>query len=457
MEQPLILTPGGVLLPIGTRIAEVIPGLAGRGRVTRAGRGSVPRAAQSGRAPTEGTPRSYQSVYDTQQYVAAVVNKLARHFARVPWLVERSETIRSAEVVRRRWRLVEDEHPLARLLERPAPRLGPYALKLWIAHGLLVEGNALTFRHRDDPDGPPTQLFPLQWDKHAAYRQSGGLIDRWVSTELGSTRVMDAERDVLHVAYWSRSGAAGQIGLSPLEQLADPLRIDDVAQRHAYSQLAGGAHPSGAFVLPPEIDLDENVAAALRAVLDAWTGADAAGVPVLARGAKWETFTPTAKDTALIETRQRSLEEVCMVYDVSPVAIGELSHATQRGNVAELLRDLYTGTLAPPIAGTLEAVNTQLVEPETWDPSSPDERLRVRADVSEFVRGDPEKWDRIVNERIRHGRLTVNRARELDGEEPWEDPRADEPMILDSNIHPLSQVGDEEPPAPDAPPAPERA
>lgn len=432
-----LVTPGGLVLPSGIRIGHVLPGLGNRSHVGRAGRGSVPHAA-AGRTPPEGPPRSYQAVYDSQQYVGAVVNKLARHVARVPWTVERRELVRG----RRRWRAVDDdEHPLVRLVERPGQRLGPYAMRLHLAHGLFVEGNALAYPHRDDPAGPPTELFPLRWDKHAPYRPPGGLIDRWVSTELDRTRVMDAARDILHVAYWSRSGAEGEVGISPLEQLAGPLRLDDAAQRHAYSFLAGGAHPSGAFELPSDVTLTPKIAGELTEVIDAWQSPDQAGaVPVMSGGAKWNTYTPTAKDAALIETRQWSLEEVCFVYDVSPVVIGDLRHATQRGNVGELLRDLYTTTLAPPLAVLAEAVNVQLVEPEVWDPESPEERLRIRPDVSEFVRGDPEKWDRIINDRVRHGRLTINRARELDGEEPWDDPLADEPLLLDSNIHPLSQL-----------------
>jgi len=437
------ITPGGVVLPTGTTVAQVLPAIGERTPVLRSGRGGVPQAAESGRLPAEGPRRSYQQVYDSQQYVATVVNKLARHIARVPWIVERPATTQGG---RRYWERVEDEHPLAAMIAGPTDGVGPIALKMQIAHGLLVEGNSLTYRHRDDPDGPPTQLFPLRWDFHIPYRKPGGLIDRWVSHELAhsglpaATRVFDARRDILHVAYWSQSGADGQIGISPLEQLADPLKLDDVAQRHAYAVLAGGAHPSGAFKLPPEVELTPAVELALRTVLDAWSGADAAGgVPVLARGADWKTFQPTAKDSALIELRQHSLEEVCMVYDVSPTAIGDLRHATQRGNVAELNRDLYANTLAPPIGLIGECFNRQLIAREReWV----DEGLRVRPDVAEFLRGDPDQWDGLINERIRHGRMTINRARELDGEEPWDDARADEPMILDSNIHPLSQVGD---------------
>ena len=425
-------TPGGVLLPSGVHIADVIPGLAGRAPATRSGRGGVMRAPRSGRGPQIGPTVSYQRIYDTVSTVGTVVNKIARNFARVPWIVERIDPQTD------RYTRVPDDHEFVQLLERPAPGLGAMALKLWMAHGLLVEGNVVILLYRADPDGPPTELFPLDWRYLAAYRPTGGLVDRWITTEAGSSRSLDRS-DVLHLAWWSQGGAGGQIGLSPLEQLGTTLQLDDAAELHSYAALAGGPNWRGAFELPPEVELTEEVATALRAVLDSWEGADATGVPIMARGAKYQTYLQTAKDAALIETRHLNLERVCMVYDTSPTVIGVLRDATQRGNVAELNRDFYGNTLGPPLALAAEAINVQVIGGyEPWR----DEGLRVRPDVSEFVRGDPAEWDRIVNERIRNGRLTLNGARELDGEAPYEDKKANEPLIADNNFHPLSQVGE---------------
>lgn len=428
----LDFTPGGVLLPVGLQVTDVIPGLGGRAPVTRGGRG-ISSAARSGRPPAVGPPVSYQRIYDTQSTVGTVVNKIARNFARVPWIVERLDP------ENRRYTRVEDDHELVQLLERPAPGLGPMAFKIWMAHGLLVEGNAVILQHRAVADGPPTELFPLDWRHLLPYRPAGGMIDRWITNETGVSRSFD-RTEVLHLAWWSQGGAGGQVGLSPLEQLGTTLRLDDAAEMHSYAALAGGPNWQGAFKLPPEVKLTDEVAAALRTVLDSWEGADAAGVPILAWGAEYETFKQTAKDAALIETRHLGLERVCMVYDTSPTVIGVLRDATQRGNVAELNRDFYGNTLGPPLALTAEAINVQVIgNYKPWR----DERLRVRPDPSEFLRGDPKEWDQIVNDRIRNGRLTLNDARELDGREPYDDEKAKEPLIADNNFHPLSQVGDD--------------
>lgn len=425
------VTPGGLALPAGTRIADVLPAVAGRRPAVRGGRG-VRTAPGSGRGTLEGPLISYQAIYDTTAVVAAVVNKIAHNFARVPWIVER----RGAK----RWERVPDDHALVRLLEQPAPGLGPMALKLWLAFGLLIEGNAVIYQHRAVTDGPPTELYPLDWRHLIAYRQAGGMVDRWISTELGASKVID-HSEVLHLAWWSQGGAAGQIGLAPLEQLGTTIQSDDAAERHSYAALANGPHWSGAFQLPHDVELTPAIAQDLRTVLDAWEGSPDThgGTPILARGAEYKTFQQTAKDAALIETRHANLERVCMVYDTSPTVIGILRAATQRGNVAELNRDFFGNTLTPPLALAAEAVNTQVIGAyEPWRA----EGLRVRPDVSEFVRGDPAEWDRIINERIRNGRLPLNEAREMDGTEPYDDPKADEAMVADNNFHPLSQVGE---------------
>jgi HK97 family phage portal protein len=417
---------GGVLLPAGVSAPT------GSRQVVRSTNG-VRRAPTGSRAPAQGPLVSYQEIYDTQPIVGAVVNKLTRHGARVPLRVLR----RVPGGSRRRGEEVEWDHPLVQLLEQPAPRHGRMSLMQWLLFPLLLHGNALLLPWHADPDGPPTELFPLDWKFLAAWRDRGGFVKRWVTTELGEAVNLDVNQ-VIHLAWWSAAGASGQIGMSPLEQLGVTLRTDDSAQRHTYAQL-NGAHPAGAFELPEGVALTDDVIGALRDTLDTWEGVDAAGgVPILAQGAKWNPFQPTAQEAALIEVRHLGQEEVCAVYDTSPTVIGLLRDASQRANVAEINRDFFGNTLAAPLELLAEIINVQLIPRyQPWV----DEGLFVKPDPSEFLRGDPLQWAQSLNLRVAGGGLTLNERRDLDGEPRYTDPRADEPLIADNNMHPLSMLG----------------
>ena len=415
----------------------LVPGAAGASGLRSRGVGGirVPPVSPDRREP--GPLLSYQSVYDGAPIVYAVSNILIRNSARVPLMVERPGE-------GNRWSRVEPEHNLCRLLERPSrnPALTMFRLMVAIQHGLHIDGNQTTYVHRDGPDGEPTELMPLDWSLMGAVRQPGGLVNKWISRELGAEPLLLDPAEVLHFAWWSANSPAGQIGLAPLEPLATTIGVENAAARHSYAVLGTSADPSGAFEMPPDVDLEDEDVVMLRELIESWSSPDEHGVvPILARGAKWVQFTKSAGDAALIETRHRNAEEVCMAYGVTPVDVGLLKDATQRGNLSELRADLFSNKLGLPLALVCDAINGQLIGNT---PAWREERLRVRPDMDEFMRGDPKTWNEIVNSRLLSGRLTLNGAREIDGEEPYDDPKANEPFIADNNLHPLSQVGEPE-------------
>jgi len=429
----LTRTPGGLVLPGGMGLADVIPGLAGREPAVRAGRGRVPTAPRTGREPAYGPTVTYQRIYDSQPVLASVVNKLAKHAARVPWVID----VPNTKTGRRE---VVPNHPALRLLEHPAPGLGGMAFKMQLYLGLLIEGNTVILQQRDAA-ALPIELFPLTWEYLTPYRPRGGYIDQWLTNELGVTQRLDVD-EILHVAYWSAAGAAGQIGISPIEQLGTTVTLEDAARRHAFAALSGTINASHYLELPEEVDLTDKLAVDLRAGLDAMSGVDGGtGVPVVAQGAKLVSLARNATEAALTETRERDLEEVCFIYDVSPTAIGFLKHATQRSNVDALTRDFYVNTLGPPLALAAEAIQVQVIERvQGWR----EQGARVRPDLTEFVRGDPVAWDEVISRQLRDGRLTLNETRDDAGRPRYPDEKADEPWVADNNLHPLSQVGEDD-------------
>lgn len=383
-----------------------------------------------------GLPKSftYAELYRRQPALFAVINKLVRALARVPIKVYRPTAEGGLEEV------TDRTHSLVRLLHSPAPRKGQMALVQWLMFPLMLHGSSLTAKFRPSTDVVPTQLMPLQWPRVQGYRMQGGFIDRWIAYEDGLPVVLEGD-EVIHTAWMGTEGVGGEIGVSPLEPLAHTLAVEDAAQRHHASSFRNSARPEGVFTLPPDVRLTAELEASLRAAIQSlYSGVDnASKTAILTGGAEWKATGLTAVETALLETRALTRLEVCIAYDVSPTVIGDLRHATQKTNIADLTKDFYENTLGPWMQLGNEALQHQLVDNE---PEWAAEGLLVQFDASEFTRGDPLQWALALNARVQGGGLTYNERRDADHLPRYGNPLADEPMVADNNLHVLGAPTD---------------
>lgn len=391
---------------------------------------------------------TFDVIYRTQPWVAAVVNKLVRQIARTPLKVYRVE---GGNHVRVRWDSETDPAGarLDKLLSWPAPRKGSINLKQWIARPLMVFGNSLLAKYYGDDgvDYPPTELIPMDWRCVDAYAQPGGDVELWRTMQLGTPRYVAAEA-TLHTAW----DADGCIGVSPLEQLATAVQIEDAAQRLQRASFRNASRPSGAISLPPNMQnandaqmrqMKQDIEAMHRGVDQAFK------VALLAPGAQWVPMSFNLQDAGLLQARQFEREEICAVYDVKPSQVGAISTpGAGYGSVVEVNRDLYRTTLPPWFRLIEETIECQLIRPEPlW------EGLHVEFETGEMLKGDPEAVSGQIATDIAAGVRTQNEGRDLLNLPRVADPKADELLLAVNNMAPLSQMPDTGPAVPDTGPA----
>lgn len=358
--------------------------------------------------------RQFDVIYRTQPYVAAVVNKLMRQVSRTPIKVFRVSP--GGDHVRIR---EDDNDPgasLVRLLKHPTPRKSAISLKQWMMWPLLVFGNSLIAKYYGDgPDFPPTEIIPVDWRYVTPYAQPGGDVELWRTTQVGGERFIDALSTV-HFAW----EACGPIGVSPLEQLAVSVKLEDAAQRLQVSSFRNAARPSGGITMPPGTNPNKMQMDQMRRDVEAMhRGVDQAfKVALLAPGAQWVPMTFSMQEAEMMATRMFNREEVCSVYDVKPGQVGIMSDpGAARASVVEVNRDLYRSTLPPWFTLLEETIESQLIEPEPmW------EGLQVEFETADQLRGEPEAVATQLAAMITSMQLTPNEARDINGL-----PRVDEP------------------------------
>lgn len=350
---------------------------------------------------------SYESIYRSQPVVAGVVDKLSHRIATLPVDAYRRNGD-ARELVR--------GDSLDTLLRRPMPRQGTVHLLGHIGQSLFVHGNALVAKVRgNDPDEPPTMLWPLDWAQMSAYAPQGGRIEYWSTFQFDGLERWLRPEDVVHFAWPAPDG--GEIGVSALEKLGTTVRLEDAAQAQQIAMFKNGSRPSLAVSLEaanPNVDQLDYARARVEAM---HKGSRNAGKTFfMGSNVKLQPLSLSPVEAALIEQRKLSREEIGAVYDLSGPLMNDLTHGTF-SNVTELLRSMYRDVL--PVWTTLieQTFQAQLLDTE---PAWLDRFLAF--DFTDKLKGDPVELATSLKMQVEAGLITRNEARRILNMPPIGDP-----------------------------------
>ena len=371
---------------------------------------------------------SYETLYRTQPSVAACVNKLVRQIAVVPMRVFKVNGSDNKTPV------TNVTHPLRALLSNPAPRRGELNLKQWLAMPALLHGNGLLAKFRDESEGPPTALLPVNWSYVSAYGEAGQPVEWWSTAQTGEEAFFPIEESI-HFAWDS----ANEIGTSPLEQLGVTIRLEDASQRYSTSSFGNAARPSLAVVLPAgQTATRETLDNIKQQVQATHGGVDKAFMTmVIGGGADIKQLSHSAAEAELIRQRRLNFEEVCRVYDVAPQLLGDASNASYN-TMSEVQKMLYKTTLMPWLELIANAIRVQLIEGEEEF-----EGHEVTFDFRDQLRGTPSEELAAVVQGFTNGILAVNEARAALGLPKLPGEENDKPMVPSNNLTPAGAAGDQ--------------
>ena len=377
----------------------------------------------------------FDVLYRTQPVVASVVNKLARQISTTPLIVYRVDE--EGDHTRIRPDSYDPGSSLAQLLQRPTPRCGPVHFLQWISLPSLIYGNSLLAKFRKNGRlSPPTELIPMDWRYIQAYAYLGGPVETWQTSQLGTPLFVDVDQTT-HFAWGNPSGP---IGVSPLQQLAVSLRLEDAAQRWQTSSFKNSARPASAVSLPPGANPSPDQMKMMRESLNEVHGGvdNAYKVALLAPGATWQQMGFNMQEAELMAARKFNRDEVCMVYDVKPSHIGDMSTpGAGYGSVVEVNRDLYRTTLRPWFRMIEDVIEVQLIQDEPdWA------GLHVEFDMSEMLIGEPEALATQLVSEVDHGLRTHNEGRKKLRLPRVETPEADQLWIQANNMRPIGTPED---------------
>lgn len=304
---------------------------------------------------------------------------------------------------------IDETHPISRLIANGANQHQSWADWIeWTCAGVLLRGNSIS-EIVTDGRGAVVGLKPIPFEQANIQMLPSGRLayDVTEMTSVGGTGRMRRllQDQVFHLRDRSDDGL---IGRSRLQRAAAVIQAGLSIQMFAESLYRNGVNPSGA------VELDGKLAPEARRDLEerfrgAFAGSsNAARALVLDQGLKWKSISISPEDAEFLASRRFTTEELCRLFNVPPVIVGDLSNSSFN-NTETLTRFFAQSTLAPWIR-KIEAEFARSVF------GSADPRLEL--DLSGLLRGDPATrwaaWKIAVDAKI----LTPDEVREEEGFNP---------------------------------------
>jgi HK97 family phage portal protein len=373
--------------------------------------------------------KSYEAIYRSQPNLAAVIDKLTRRIATLPFDAYRRLPNHARE-------MMPSTDSLASLIARPMNRTSRVHLLAHIIQSLLIHGNAVVAKLHTtgDREAPPDQLWPLDWAQMSAYGPTGGRIEWWSTTQFDNVERFISVDDTIHFAWPDPKG--GEVGVSPLEKLGVTIRLEDAAQRHQTALFRNGTRPSLSVsidsptgnVKPELLEYARERVEAMHKGMDRAGGTFFTGANV-----KLQPLSLSPVEVALIEQRNLNLGEIGRVFDLSGPVMNDLEHGTY-SNVQVLLDALYRDVVPVWLGLTEQTFQAQLIDPE---PAWLDRFLAF--DLTDKLKGDPVQLAQSLKLQVEAGLITRNEARRILNLPPSEDPSAD---TLTMNVNNQAPIGD---------------
>ena len=336
---------------------------------------------------------AYGELWKTQPQLRTVVDFLARNIAQVGLhLFRRVSDTDRARVT---------DHPMAKLIRRPYPRVTRHGLFDALVHDVGIYDVACWLKVKQPNGGlsllrlPPARLEPDgdSWMGLSGVKMKGSR----------GTKTWGLDEVVLMRGY----SPTGAWGTPPVETLRQTLLEEWNANQYRTQLWRNGARFPGTIERPAKTPWSSDARAVFKndwQGLYTGDGPGAGGTPILEDGMKFVANGVTPKDAEYIAARKLTREEVASAYHVPLPMVGILDHATF-SNIKEQHIQLYQDCLGPWLSWIQEEFALQLLD----DGGTGD--LYFEFNLAEKMRGSFEEQAAVLQTSIGGPFMTRNEGR----------------------------------------------
>lgn len=327
----------------------------------------------------------------------AAVNLVSNSIAMMPWLFKDDEN-----------NLLPKSNYLWHLFDNS--ELTRFNIMKNIMQDIILYGNGFMYIERDKETGRPKTLH-----YSPAYQTSIFLNEINHKTYYYNYTYSDKIDDGTNFLHFFVNTDDGYIGKGIMKYAYNVLDIASIIQNttNDYYSTTGNqfgiVSPNGPLPITgsPQKQIDR-----LAAKYEEVTNKSNKGTIFFPADLKFTPLNTTAKDSALIESREYNAVEVGrFVNNLSPVLLGDLRHNVY-GTLSEAQREFVIHSLSPDVTMIQDECNRKLVMPSKLG------RQFVDLDENAILATDQEKQANYLNTLVNSGIITRNEARNILGFAP---------------------------------------
>lgn len=215
----------------------------------------------------------------------------------------------------------------------------------------------------------------------------------------------------INMIHLLKNSYDGVTGLSVLSYAARALKTANATEESAKSFFDNGMNLSG--VLTVQGQLQQKQKDDIRA---SWAQAYAnggQGLAVLQGNMSYQPIQINAKDAQMIESRLFNIQDIARFFGISPVLLGDLSHASYN-TIEAVQQEFLVHTLQPYVTMIENEFNRKLLKPS-------ERKLNIILETNEILRTDKSAQSNYYSTMLSNGILSINEVRKELGYNPIED------------------------------------
>lgn len=297
----------------------------------------------------------------------------------------------------------------------PYPDMTAFQYKELVMADLLLWGNHYSLKVRSETGDKILRLLRVPpWSVSVRREQPNGLNPSGKLYACQGASQPYTPWELLHVPGL---GYDGLVGLSPISLARQAIGLAQAAEEYAARVYGSGALMGGILTTDQALP-DEATAEALKARWKAKIAGVARSheIAVLDRGAKFEPVTMSPEDSALIESRQFSIQEIARLYGVPPFLLADSSGSTSWGSGLQTFGEMFVRfTLTTWLSRVEQRFSAHLL------PRGQEARFVTDA----LLRGSATERASYYQTMHSIGAITLNEIRDREDMEPL--PDTDEP------------------------------
>lgn len=288
-----------------------------------------------------------------------------------------------------------------------------------VMHSLLTDGNAFGYITGYSPGGYPTGIDLI--DPSLIGLRGIDEQGRPYVAVNGARELLYPNGDVWHVpGKFVKPGTP--FADSPIERAKGTIGAAIAARDFGSRFFGEGGHPTA--LVSSEQNLTPEQAEGIKAAVQRALRPGSREPLVMGSGLSWEQIQVAPDDSQFIDLQRYCNEEAARFWRVPPAMIyaATSGQSVTYANVSQADMAYLKHSLEPHLVRIERALTALLPRPQF-----------VRFNRSAFLRSDPVTRSEVVDRRLRNSTMTVNEARALEDELPFDDPEYDEPGIPGSD------------------------